>query len=78
MQYVVREEAMFRRRTEWLEEADWGDADLHGECAGFPMICRTVRGLVSMALIRCRGLLLLTEGPGYLTWGCLGYDECVE
>ena len=58
-------------------KADWGDADHHGECAGFPMICRTVRGLVSMALIRCRGLLLLTEGSGYLAWGCLGYDGCV-
>ena len=47
-------------------------------CASFPRICRTVRGLVSMALIRCRGLLLLIEGPGYLAWGCLGYDECSE
>ena len=53
-------------------EADWGGADHHGECAGFPMICRTVRELVSMALIRCRGLLLLlTEGSGYLAWRCL-------
>ena len=36
-----------------------GSADHHGECAGFPVICITVWGSVSMALLRCRDLLSL-------------------